>query len=80
MFKKEYAMLLFNSRLGPHHRKLRLCSIGPYKIIEVVGIGTFYLSIMEYEPLEKLVNGLIIKPYLGVELQNNDHVHDRHAI
>ena len=49
--------MLYNSKLGPHPGKLKLRYVGPYKIEEDVGQGTFILSDVFGTRVQKAVNG-----------------------
>ena len=57
IFEQKTAVLLFNTRMGPHPRKLKLRWGGPYWVVERYGDGTFQLGTVQGELLQKPVNG-----------------------
>lgn len=65
IFKVGDMVMLYNSKLGPHLGKLKLRYIGPYKIIEDSGQGTFKLQDMFGTRVQKPVNGFMLKQYVG---------------
>ena len=58
-------VMLYNSKLGPHPGKLKLRYIGPYKIVQDLGQGTFKLEDVFGTPVEKPVNGFRLKKFVG---------------
>lgn len=65
LFEKGDLVLLYNSKLGYHPGKLKLRYIGPFKIREVVGEGTFLLEDMSGTVFPKPVNGFRLKIFYG---------------
>jgi len=63
IFREDDLVLMFNSKTGPHSGKLKLRWIGPYKIFERIGEGTFKLETLSGDPVEKAVNGFRLRPY-----------------
>ena len=57
IFKEGYWVMLYNSKLGPHPGKLKLRYIGPYRIEQDLGQGTFKLSDAFGTMVPKAVNG-----------------------
>lgn len=65
VFKEGDWVMLYNSRLGPHPGKLKLRYIGPYKIVQDLGQGTFRLEDIFGNLVEKPVNGFRLKKFVG---------------
>lgn len=65
IFKVGDWVMLYNSKLGPHPGKLKLRYIGPYKIIQDLGQGTFKLQDMFGIEIQKPVNGFRLKKFMG---------------
>ena len=65
IFRRGDAVLLFNTRMGPHPGKLKLRWGGPYWVVERYGDGTFRLGTVQGELLQKPVNGFRLRPYTG---------------
>ena len=57
--------MMYNSRLGPHPGKLKLRYIGPFKIVQDLGQGTFRLQDLYGTMVEKPVNGFRLKKFFG---------------
>ena len=53
IFEKGDAVLVFNSRMGPHPGKLKMRWLGPYRITDVLGTGTFTLATLDGVDLPK---------------------------
>jgi len=54
---------LFNSHIGPHPSKLRMCWLGPYRITTAHIIGTFPLSTLDGVMIPWVVISFHLKPY-----------------
>ena len=65
IFEKGDAVLVFNSRMGPHPGKMKMRWLGPYRITNLLGTGTFTLATMDGVDLPKPINGFRLKPYYG---------------
>ena len=65
IFEKGDAVLVFNSRMGPHPGKMKMRWVGPYRITNLLGTGTFTLATMDGVDLPKPINGFRLKPYYG---------------
>lgn len=66
IFREGNHVLMFNSKTSPHYGKLKLRWIGPYRISDRIGHGTFKLETLSGEQVEKAVNGFRLCPYKGV--------------
>lgn len=71
VFQEDDLVLLYNSKLGPHAGKLKLRYVGPFKIIKVIGQGTFLLSDLAGNVFPKPVNGFRLKKFYG-QIQGQD--------
>ena len=65
IFKEDDLVLLYNSKLGSHVGKLKLRYVGPFRIVKVLGQGTFLLSDLSGNLFPKLVNGFKLKKFYG---------------
>ena len=64
-FQKGDWVMMYNSKLGPHRGKLKLRYLGPYKITEDLGQGTFRLTDYFGTEVLKPVNGFRLKKFYG---------------
>ena len=67
VFQAGDLVLLYNSKLGPHAGKLKLRYVGPFKIKEVLGQGTFVLADLSGAFFPKPVNGFRLKKFYPSE-------------
>ena len=58
-------VFLYDSKLFPHPRKLRMHWLGPYMVKEVTDRGVVQLVKLNGEPFPGKVNGSRLKPYMG---------------
>ena len=69
-------MLIYNSRLRKHPRKLKLQWIGPCIITEEIALDTFSLQNLDGTQYPSNVNAANLKPYFGVMHEETQEIRE----
>ena len=65
VFKVGDWVMVYNSKLGPFLGKLTLKYLKPYQIVQNLGQGTFIVGDVFGTRVEKSINGIRLKKFLG---------------
>ena len=65
MFKEGDRVLLYDSQYKKHPRKLKMCSMGPYWVVQDFDNGSIQLAKLKDKILPTRVNGTRLKKYFS---------------